>query len=304
MSLDINLKRNEFQAFPFHLVTPSPWPLFVSFSLLFLTIGAVMYMHGYPNGGLSLTMGLIVTIFGMSLWFKDVITEGTLLGDHTKEVKKGITLGVILFIVSEVFAFLSVFWAYFHSSLSPTIELGGIWPKQNNILYLILFILISLSCLFYFKFITTTPSLRVPRNKFSEPETSKMSYNNNNSPLCQTESHKRSQSVTNEKRMSSYKNANLNEVKLEFNKIQKEFNPNENPYNQKDFQQFINGLFQAEGTITTYFKETNSLRLGYYFAIGQNYTALAIFFSTAIGVEKKKAQRLKLRKFLFYYNII
>jgi cytochrome c oxidase subunit 3 len=55
----------------------------------------------------------------------------TLLGDHTKEVKKGITLGVVLFIVSEVFAFLSVFWAYFHSSLSPTIELGGTWPPQG-----------------------------------------------------------------------------------------------------------------------------------------------------------------------------
>jgi cytochrome c oxidase subunit 3 len=131
MSLDLNLKRNEFQAFPFHLVTPSPWPLFVSFSLLFLTIGAVMYMHGYPNGGLSLTIGLISTIYGMSLWFKDVVTEGTLLGDHTKEVKKGITLGVILFIVSEVFAFLSVFWAYFHSSLTPTIELGCMWPPQG-----------------------------------------------------------------------------------------------------------------------------------------------------------------------------
>jgi hypothetical protein len=37
-------------------------------------------------------------------------------------------LGVLLFIVSEIFAFLSVFWAFFHSSLSPSIEIGGIWP--------------------------------------------------------------------------------------------------------------------------------------------------------------------------------
>ena len=37
-------------------------------------------------------------------------------------------LGVLLFIVSEVFAFLSVFWAFFHSSLSPSIEIGGSWP--------------------------------------------------------------------------------------------------------------------------------------------------------------------------------
>jgi len=40
-------------------------------------------------------------------------------------------MGVILFIVSEVFAFLSVFWAFFHSSLSPSIEIGGVWPPQG-----------------------------------------------------------------------------------------------------------------------------------------------------------------------------
>ena len=52
----------------------------------------------------------------------------TYLGDHTSQVQKGLTLGVALFIVSEVFAFLSVFWAYFHSSLAPTIEIGSTWP--------------------------------------------------------------------------------------------------------------------------------------------------------------------------------
>jgi len=52
----------------------------------------------------------------------------TYLGHHTKEVKNGIMLGVLLFIVSEIFAFLSVFWAFFHSSLSPAVEIGGTWP--------------------------------------------------------------------------------------------------------------------------------------------------------------------------------
>ena len=55
----------------------------------------------------------------------------TYLGDHTSQVQKGLTLGVALFIVSEVFAFLSVFWAFFHSSLSPAIEIGGTWPPQG-----------------------------------------------------------------------------------------------------------------------------------------------------------------------------
>jgi hypothetical protein len=119
---------NKYQHFPFHLVDPSPWPILVSFSLLSMAIGAVMYMHGFSNGGYLLNLGFILTVSGMALWFRDVITEGTLLGCHTKEVKHGLMIGVILFIVSEVFAFLSVFWAFFHSSLSPAIEIGGSWP--------------------------------------------------------------------------------------------------------------------------------------------------------------------------------
>uniref|UniRef100_UPI00315C665C cytochrome c oxidase subunit III n=1 Tax=Infundibulicybe hongyinpan TaxID=2486348 RepID=UPI00315C665C len=124
----MNININKFQHFPFHLVDPSPWPILVSFSLLNLTIGAVLYMHGFNNGGAILTLGFILTVAGMTLWFRDVITEGTFLGHHTKQVKSGLMIGVLLFIVSEVFAFLSVFWAFFHSSLSPAIEIGGSWP--------------------------------------------------------------------------------------------------------------------------------------------------------------------------------
>jgi cytochrome c oxidase subunit 3 len=123
-----NLLRTKFQKFPFHLVDPSPWPILVSFSLLTLTVGAVSYMHGIANGGYILTLGFILTTYGMILWLRDVVIEGSYLGNHTKEVKNGLMLGMILFIVSEVFAFLSVFWAFFHSSLSPAIEIGGAWP--------------------------------------------------------------------------------------------------------------------------------------------------------------------------------
>src|SRR5580704_5645537 len=123
-----NIKLNKFQYHPFHLVENSPWPILVSFSLLSLTTGAVMYLQGYSNGGLLLTLGLILTASGMGLWFRDVITEGTYEGHHTKQVQKGLIIGLVLFIISEVFAFFSVFWAFFHSSLSPAIEIGGTWP--------------------------------------------------------------------------------------------------------------------------------------------------------------------------------
>jgi hypothetical protein len=128
---NITQNRTKFQFFPYHLVTTSPWPILVSFSLLTLTIGAVMYMHGFYKGETLLSIGFVLTLSGMMFWFRDVITEGTKLGDHTKEVVIGLFYGIILFIVSEVFAFLSVFWAYGHASLSPSIEIGGSWPPMG-----------------------------------------------------------------------------------------------------------------------------------------------------------------------------
>jgi cytochrome c oxidase subunit 3 len=120
-----NINVSQYQFFPHHLVTPSPWPILVAFSMLTLTTGAVAYMHGFYLGGTILTVGFVLTVSGMALWFKDIIVESTLLGDHTKEVVVGLVYGIVLFIVSECFAFLSVFWAFFHSALSPAIELGN-----------------------------------------------------------------------------------------------------------------------------------------------------------------------------------
>jgi hypothetical protein len=122
----INL--SEFQLHPFHLVEPSPWPILVSFSLLSLTTGAVMYIHGHSNGNLLLILGFVLTVSGMVLWFRDIVTEGTYEGHHTKQVQTGLITGVVLFIISEILAFFSVFWAFFYSSLAPAIEIGGIWP--------------------------------------------------------------------------------------------------------------------------------------------------------------------------------
>ena len=123
-----NVSRTQFQFHPYHLVDPSPWPIAMSFSLLVLTVSAVMYMQGFPYGGYLLNIGTILTVSGMALWFRDVIIESTYLGHHTEQVKKGITIGIALFIVSELMAFVSIFWAYFHSSLAPAVEIGASWP--------------------------------------------------------------------------------------------------------------------------------------------------------------------------------
>ena len=130
-STTLTAPRTAFQFHPYHLVDPSPWPLITSFALLTLTLSAVMYFNGYANGGTLLSLGFLATLFAMILWFRDVAAEGSFMGNHTFAVQKGLNLGVALFIVSEVFFFISIFWAYFHSALAPTVELGAHWPPAG-----------------------------------------------------------------------------------------------------------------------------------------------------------------------------
>ena len=40
-------------------------------------------------------------------------------------------MGVAMFIISEALFFLAIFWAFFHSALSPTVELGAQWPPMG-----------------------------------------------------------------------------------------------------------------------------------------------------------------------------
>jgi cytochrome c oxidase subunit 3 len=88
-------------------------------------------MHGFSHAGYVLIFSFLALILSMTLWFRDVISEGTYLGNHTLAVQRGLNMGVALFIVSEALFFLAIFWTFFHSALSPTIELGTQWPPMG-----------------------------------------------------------------------------------------------------------------------------------------------------------------------------
>lgn len=117
----------------YHLVRPSPWPFFASLSAFTLTISAAAYMHRYEHSGWFLILGFLSVITVMVFWWRDVIREATFRGDHTKKVQRSLRIGFALFIFSEVMFFFGFFWAFFHSSLSPAIQIGGIWPPSGII---------------------------------------------------------------------------------------------------------------------------------------------------------------------------
>nr|YP_009244888.1 cytochrome c oxidase subunit III [Amynthas cucullatus]AMO26986.1 cytochrome c oxidase subunit III [Amynthas cucullatus] len=114
---------------PFHLVEYSPWPLTSSLGAFTLAIGLASWFHGY--GMSCFLMAILLIIMSMYQWWRDVVREGTYMGHHTSPVAIGLRWGMILFITSEVMFFFAFFWAFFHSSLAPTPEIGCSWPPTG-----------------------------------------------------------------------------------------------------------------------------------------------------------------------------
>nr|APX40127.1 cytochrome c oxidase subunit 3 [Chaetocnema arida] len=114
---------------PFHLVDISPWPLYGALSAMTIMIGLIKWFHLLNNN--LLLIGLMISLLIMYQWWRDVVRESTYQGLHTLKVYKGLQWGMILFITSEIFFFISFFWAFFHSSLTPSIEIGMLWPPKG-----------------------------------------------------------------------------------------------------------------------------------------------------------------------------
>nr|QXU57728.1 cytochrome c oxidase subunit III [Omalonyx unguis] len=111
---------------PFHLVEYSPWPLLTSLSVFSIPISTILFVRF--NFSFLLFFTIFCTAVLAYLWWRDIVRESTYQGYHTSYVSFGLKLGMSLFIVSEICFFFAFFWAYFHSSLSPSIEIGSSWP--------------------------------------------------------------------------------------------------------------------------------------------------------------------------------
>lgn len=107
---------------PYHILDLSPWPLFISINLLFFMFNFVGFLGGfYCNYLLSFFNVLLILFF----WFNDIFTESFYLGFHSNKVSKVLISAFLFFVLTEVMLFFSLFWAYFHSALNPTLL---IWP--------------------------------------------------------------------------------------------------------------------------------------------------------------------------------
>jgi heme/copper-type cytochrome/quinol oxidase subunit 3 len=76
--------------------------------------------------------------------------------NETTFVQGNLRLGFMLFIISEVMFFASFFWAFFHSSIDPSIWVGSIWPPEGIVNFFISEDISSLSSLSAFASISET----------------------------------------------------------------------------------------------------------------------------------------------------
>lgn len=114
-------------AHPCHLVTPSPWPFLSSLRGFMFTTRFLQWFYGYIGGVTPAVIILILTVIRFQ-WWQDVSREGSHEGIHPLLVHDGLKMGILLFIISEVMFFFSLFWTYLHNSFTPDIELGELWP--------------------------------------------------------------------------------------------------------------------------------------------------------------------------------
>jgi cytochrome c oxidase subunit 3 len=66
-------------------------------------------MHKFSGGGQLVLIGFFVILFVMYTWWRDIVREATFEEQHTAPVQRGLRLGMILFIVSEIMFFFAFF---------------------------------------------------------------------------------------------------------------------------------------------------------------------------------------------------
>ena len=112
----------------YHLVDPSPWPIYVSFATLVLAFGAVYYFHSKALW--LLLIGFALVVYGAFMWWRDVIEEAEHQGHHTPIVQIGHRYGMPLFIASEVMFFVAWFGLFLMQVYSHQIQLAVYGHQQ------------------------------------------------------------------------------------------------------------------------------------------------------------------------------
>ncbi len=118
---------------PYHLVTPSIWPLCGAVGALLTFTGIILAAHFHNY--IVLGLGFVAALSTMYVWWRDVIHESRTPGLHKLITQIGLRYGMALFITSEVMFFVSFFWNYFNYFFFPSsmgTAFAPVWPPHGH----------------------------------------------------------------------------------------------------------------------------------------------------------------------------
>lgn len=122
----------ENQGHPYHILGPSVYPAMSGTTIgLFLgSMALTLHDYSWELQGLCIHASGIAFVLTVLSWFLSIVKEAK-EGYHTRLVQQGLRVGMILFIVSEVMLFFAFFWSFFHFTLSPSVNVGTVWPPMG-----------------------------------------------------------------------------------------------------------------------------------------------------------------------------
>lgn len=108
----------------YYVPASSPWPILGASVCTLLAIAIVQFLHGVWWAPWLLTLASVMVLLWMALWFSDVIGE-SLHGLNSPQMGRSYRLGMLWFIISEVWLFLALFGVLFYARLVSVPSLAG-----------------------------------------------------------------------------------------------------------------------------------------------------------------------------------
>lgn len=109
----------------FHLLRLSPWPLILSFNIAILLYSLILTYKYF------IIINIISLIIGSLGWLNEIKLESSFEGAHTLKQNQILTFGFLLFLLSEILIFSTLFGSYFYNAINPSIELYNNYPYNG-----------------------------------------------------------------------------------------------------------------------------------------------------------------------------
>jgi cytochrome c oxidase subunit 3 len=117
------------QSARYYIPEPSRWPIFGSFALLSMALGAASWFNGAGWGKYLVFAGLLVLFYMLAGWFSSVAHESE-GGMYNKQVDTSFRWAMSWFIFSEVMFFAAFFGALFYMRVLSVPDLGSLESQQ------------------------------------------------------------------------------------------------------------------------------------------------------------------------------